>query len=62
MELRHLIAAPEEIAPTRYAEAWDNVGLLAGDPDQPVTMALLTIAYTADVAAEANLVTQRSRV
>src|SRR5215212_8152005 len=51
--LRSLIDAMETIAPTRYAEAWDNVGLLAGDPEQPVTKALLTIDYTEAVAAEA---------
>jgi putative NIF3 family GTP cyclohydrolase 1 type 2 len=52
--LRQLIDAMETIAPTRYAEAWDNVGLLAGDPDQPVSKALLTIDYTPEVAREAE--------
>jgi len=52
--LRSLIDALETIAPTKYAESWDNVGLLAGDPGQPVTKALLTIDYTADVAVEAK--------
>lgn len=51
--IKDLIAAMEEIAPTRYAEEWDNVGLLAGDPEQPLTRALLTIDYTAAVADEA---------
>ena len=52
MQLKQLIAAMEQIAPTRYAEAWDNVGLLAGDPEQTVTRAMLTIDYTSDVADE----------
>ncbi len=51
--LRSLIDALETIAPTRHAEAWDNVGLIAGDPAQPVTKVLLAIDYTAEVAEEA---------
>ena len=34
----------ERIAPTAHAESWDNVGLLCGDPSQPIERALLTIA------------------
>ena len=30
MRLAQLIAVMEEMAPTRHAESWDNVGLLAG--------------------------------
>ena len=54
MLLRDLTTALDHIAPTRYAEPWDNVGLLAGDPDQPVTRAMLCIDYTAAVADEAR--------
>jgi dinuclear metal center YbgI/SA1388 family protein len=54
MILRELLAHLEKIAPTRYAESWDNVGLLAGDPDQTITKAILAIDYTPDVAAEAR--------
>jgi dinuclear metal center YbgI/SA1388 family protein len=43
----------EQIAPLRYAESWDNVGLLAGDPEQNVGRVMLTIDYTSGVAAEA---------
>ena len=32
MQLRELIDVLEAIAPTRFAEPWDNVGLLVGDP------------------------------
>src|SRR5437868_12196575 len=35
MHLRDLVKSLDAIAPTRYAESWDNVGLLVGDPDQP---------------------------
>lgn len=53
MQLQHLVDALEAIAPTRYAEAWDNVGLLVGDLKQPVARAMLTIDYTPAVACEA---------
>jgi dinuclear metal center YbgI/SA1388 family protein len=47
-----VIQTLEQIAPTRNAESWDNVGLLAGDPAQDVSAALLTIDYTDEVARE----------
>ena len=52
MQLRKLLTVLERIAPTRLAEAWDNVGLLCGDPDQDISRALLTIDYTVAVAEE----------
>lgn len=52
MRLLEIVEALEQIAPTRYAESWDNVGLLAGDPEQEVSRALLTIDYTNEVAKE----------
>jgi putative NIF3 family GTP cyclohydrolase 1 type 2 len=54
MLLRDLLKVLEEIAPTRDAESWDNVGLLVGDPGQAVTKALLAIDYTPGVAEEAK--------
>lgn len=54
MKLKDLIDAMERIAPTRYAESWDNVGLLVGDPAQSISRVLLTIDYTEPVAAEAK--------
>jgi dinuclear metal center YbgI/SA1388 family protein len=54
MQLRQIIDAFEQIAPTRNAESWDNVGLLAGDPSQDISRALLTIDYTSEVAQEGN--------
>ena len=54
MRLQELVSAMEQIAPTRYAESWDNVGLLVGDPEQAIRRAMLTIDYTADVADEAR--------
>src|SRR6266850_2379879 len=52
MTLSSLLEILEEIAPTRYAEPWDNVGLLVGDPDQSISKTLLTIDYTSAVAEE----------
>jgi len=42
----------ERIAPTRHAEAWDNVGLLVGDSNQEISSALLAIDYTREVSEE----------
>lgn len=53
MKLADLIASFERIAPTSFAEAWDNVGLLTGDPEQGVNTVLLTIDLTREVLAEA---------
>jgi dinuclear metal center YbgI/SA1388 family protein len=54
MRLANILTVMEEIAPTRYAEPWDNVGLLAGDPEQTVRRLMLTIDYTNAVAREAK--------
>jgi dinuclear metal center YbgI/SA1388 family protein len=54
MKLSDLIDAMEQIAPTRQAESWDNVGLLVGDRSQSISRAMLTIDYTAEVAREAE--------
>lgn len=54
MLLQELVDVLNDIAPTRNAEAWDNVGLLVGDPAQAVSKVMLTIDYTEPVAAEAE--------
>jgi len=54
MRASELIDTLEGIAPTRFAESWDNVGLLVGDAAQDVSRVMLTIDYTDDVAAEAQ--------
>jgi dinuclear metal center YbgI/SA1388 family protein len=53
MQLRAVIDLLEDIAPTRLAESWDNVGLLVGDPRQDVSRVMLCIDYTPEVACEA---------
>ncbi len=53
MLLASVMKVLEELAPLRYAEAWDNVGLLVGDPQAEITKVLVTVDYTAEVADEA---------
>ena len=53
MNLAKLLDHLDAIAPTRYAESWDNVGLLAGDQAQEITRAILAIDYSPAVAQEA---------
>src|SRR5882672_11960691 len=54
LPLRQLTDVLEEIAPTRYAEPWDNVGLLVGDLDQKISNVLFTIDYTPAVTQESR--------
>jgi dinuclear metal center YbgI/SA1388 family protein len=53
MILRDLLAVLDAIAPLRFAEPWDNTGLLTGEPDAEVTRALLAVDLTHAVADEA---------
>jgi dinuclear metal center YbgI/SA1388 family protein len=53
MNVADLVRAMEAIAPTRLAAAWDNVGLLVGDPTLHIARALLTIDCTRGVLDEA---------
>ena len=43
----------DHIAPFEHAEDWDNVGLLAGKPDQPIRRLMLALDLTDAVAQEA---------
>lgn len=43
----------EAFAPSSLAEAWDNVGLLAGDRAQPITHVLCALDITEQVVEEA---------
>lgn len=54
MLLRDILAALDPIAPLRYAEPWDNVGLIVGDPSARVGRVLLAIDCTDAVADEAR--------
>lgn len=54
MTVRELIAVMEQVAPLELAAAWDNVGLIVGEPDWPIHgPILLTIDLTGPVVAEA---------
>jgi len=54
VQIQNLIDAMERIAPTQFAEPWDNVGLLAGSPDRAMKgPTLLTIDLTETVVDEA---------
>jgi len=53
MNVGDLVRAMESIAPTRFAAAWDNVGLLVGDASAALSRVLLAIDCTPAVAAEA---------
>jgi len=52
MKLVDVLAVLEELAPLRYASSWDNVGLLVGDPRAEISRVVVTVDYTAEVAAE----------
>jgi dinuclear metal center YbgI/SA1388 family protein len=53
MLLASVMKVLEELAPLRYAESWDNVGLLVGDPQADIAKVLVTVDYTVEVADEA---------
>ena len=54
VSLSEVVDKLEEIAPTRFAEDWDNVGLLVAPPDGgPIAKSLLTIDLTEPVLEEA---------
>lgn len=54
MRVRELVDVLERLAPLRYAESWDNVGLLVGDREAEVGRVLVTVDYSAAVAEEAQ--------
>ena len=53
-KLQDVIRILDELAPLRYAETWDNVGLLVGDPDAVIERILVTVDYSSLVAEEAR--------
>lgn len=54
LPLARVLAVLDALAPLRYAESWDNVGLLVGDPEAAVSRVLVTVDYTEAVAEEAR--------
>lgn len=53
MRCSELIASLEELAPPRYAEEWDNVGLLAGRRDKEIKKVMVAVDATSDVIGQA---------
>ena len=51
--LREICQFLDHFAPPRLAEEWDNVGLLVGDPSQPVSRLMTCLTITPASAAEA---------
>ncbi len=51
--VKDILAAVWDMAPLELAEEWDNVGLLAGHPDRPVTKVLCALDLTGAVLDEA---------
>ncbi|MFD5809803.1 Nif3-like dinuclear metal center hexameric protein [Rhodococcus aetherivorans] len=51
--LREVIDVLETAYPPSLAESWDSVGLVAGDPSEPVSRVLLAVDATAAVVDEA---------
>lgn len=47
--VKEVVAIIEEIAPPRWAEEWDNVGLLTGSPQQEVEKILLVLDVDGEV-------------
>ena len=53
MQIKHIIAAIEEIAPPALQENWDNSGLQVGDPSAECSGILVCLDPTEAVVAEA---------
>ncbi len=51
--LHDLCSFLESFAPLALAESWDNVGLLAGDPELPIERVMTCLTVTPQSAAEA---------
>ncbi|MFC6884656.1 MULTISPECIES: Nif3-like dinuclear metal center hexameric protein [Actinomadura] len=53
MRLSHVVAALEDLYPPSWAESWDAVGLVCGEPDAPVRRVLFAVDPVAAVVDEA---------
>ncbi|CKI13565.1 Nif3-like dinuclear metal center hexameric protein [Mycolicibacterium smegmatis] len=52
VRLADVIAVLEAAYPPQLAQDWDSVGLVCGDPDEPVESVTIAVDATADVIAE----------
>ena len=53
MKLKRVIELLEQLSPVRYAEDWDNVGLLFGDDEQEIKHIMLALDATDYVVEQA---------
>lgn len=53
VHFKEIIAEMERVAPLGLKEAWDNPGLLVGEPDKDIASVLLTLDVTAENVAYA---------
>ncbi len=53
MTVRDVVAALETAYPPALAESWDAVGLVCGDPDEPVRRVLVAVDPVAETVTEA---------
>lgn len=51
--LKSILFVLDEIAPLKLAESWDNVGLLLGSDEKPITSIMTCLTITRDVVEEA---------
>ena len=54
LTLREVLAVVERLYPPSTAQSWDRVGLVTGDPDQPVRRIHLAVDPTLEVVREAR--------
>lgn len=54
MKLKNFINIMEEIAPLKYKESYDNVGLMVGDEESEITKVLVALDCTKAVIEEAK--------
>ncbi len=54
LPLREVVAALERLYPLDTASSWDHVGLVTGDPDQPVSLVYFAVDPTLAVIDEAR--------
>jgi dinuclear metal center YbgI/SA1388 family protein len=52
--LREIVAALERLYPPETASSWDRVGLVSGDPDQPISLVHFAVDPTLAVIDEAR--------
>lgn len=54
VKVQDILDIIQDVAPSGLAQAWDNLGLLVGSPDNPVTSILLALDPTVSLIAEAE--------